>query len=252
MVGTLSNYPLISRLEGLFQFVYSYFCRSHKRHSELQKLADLMETKGNKMLRNVETRWISIRSLAQKIMSEYKTLLVKMGVDMEAFAGHKGNATPTENFEMLADVEVLLSLACFIPMVNAVHCLIKLSQARDIFICDFMQAIKICQDELARMFIEHSTAYSREDFTRYNDLVNLKCDDIPLEWRDLDGNSGVSHLVLNFGVTSIWATCNDKVTGNKIFVTHHDYYRAQDSVEQQFSGIYFFSFASFFFVPVPA
>jgi len=69
-------------LEALCQSLYSYFCHSHKRHTELQKLNDLMETKGLKMVRKAETRWISMRSLAQRIMAKYKTLLVKMDVDM--------------------------------------------------------------------------------------------------------------------------------------------------------------------------
>jgi len=41
-------------------------------------------------------------------------------------------------FDILANIEVVLCLACFIPMLNAMHCLIKLSQARDIFVYDFM------------------------------------------------------------------------------------------------------------------
>jgi len=35
VVETLSKYLMVSRLEGLFQLVYSYFCHSNKRHSEL-------------------------------------------------------------------------------------------------------------------------------------------------------------------------------------------------------------------------
>jgi hypothetical protein len=64
VVKTLSKYPMVSRLERIFQSMYLYFCKSNKCHAELQKLDDLMETKGNKMLRNIETRWISMRSLA--------------------------------------------------------------------------------------------------------------------------------------------------------------------------------------------
>jgi hypothetical protein len=41
-----------------------------------------METKGNKMLKNIETHWISMKSPAKRIMSEYTTLMVKMGFDM--------------------------------------------------------------------------------------------------------------------------------------------------------------------------
>lgn len=90
VVKTLANYPMIARLEGLFQSVYFYFCRSHKQHSELQKLADLIETKANKMVRNVDTRWIFIRSPAQRIKSEYNTLFMKM--DFAASGGQKATA----------------------------------------------------------------------------------------------------------------------------------------------------------------
>jgi hypothetical protein len=54
-VETLSKFPMVSCLERLFQSIYLYFYRNNKRHAELQKLADLMETKGNKMLRNIES-----------------------------------------------------------------------------------------------------------------------------------------------------------------------------------------------------
>ena len=236
MVETLSNYPLVSRLEGLFQSVYSYFCCSHKRTSELQKLADLMETKAKKMLRNVETRWISMRSPAQRILSEYKVLVAKMGVDMPPPVGHKGNASAVGNFNALVDVEVLLSLACFVPMLNTVHCLIKLTQARDIFVCDFMQAIKVCQNELLRMFIEPSSAFQTVEFARYSEIINLKSADIPLEWRELDGNSGVKHLVFSLGIATVWAQCTDKQTGNRVFVTPEEFNRVQDCVERQFAG----------------
>ena len=249
VVETLSQYPMVSRLEGLFQSIYSYFCRSHKRHSELQKLADLMETKAKKMLRNVDTRWISMRSPAQRILGEYKTLLVKMGLNMSPSAGHKGSARAAANFDALSDVQTLLSLACFIPMLNDVHCLIKLSQARDIFICDFMQSIKVCQNELAHMFIDLETAYGTVEFSRYKELVNVNSADIPLRWRDLDGDSGISHLVFDLGVATVWARCKDPQTDNQIFVSREDYNRVQDTVERQFCGMCLFLlvFRFFFF-----
>jgi hypothetical protein len=72
--------------------MYLYFYRSNKHHTELHKLADLMKTKGNKLLRNIETRWISMRSLAKRIMSEYMSLMVKMGFDMTAIPGNLGRS----------------------------------------------------------------------------------------------------------------------------------------------------------------
>jgi len=83
-------------------------------------------------------------------MTKYSALLVKIGVDMILGLGHKSHAWAIDNFNLLVDIKVLLSLALFIPLVNAVHALIKLSQARDIFVLNFLQMIKLCQNELAR------------------------------------------------------------------------------------------------------
>lgn len=236
----MPQFSLISRLEELFGFIYSYFYRSNRRHAKLQRLVDLMETKGNKMVRNVETRWISMRSPAARILSEYRTLLMKMGVDMTAAPGHKPNATATDNFDQHADIELLLSLALFIPLVNAVHSLIKLSQARDVFICDFLQAVKLCQSELARMFIDGTTTYNKSDFKTYSELVSLSCADIPLQWRPIPGDSGLCHLLFAFehksGHTHVYARCHDKTTGNHLFVTHEEFNRIQDNIERQFGG----------------
>jgi hypothetical protein len=77
-----------------------------------------------------------MRSPAKRVMYEYTTLMVKMGFDMIPGPGQRSNAGAGDNFDYLVHIEVLLSLACFIPQLDAVHYLIKLSQARDIFICD--------------------------------------------------------------------------------------------------------------------
>jgi len=130
-------------------------------------------------------------------MAEYITLIVKMGQDMTPSPGHKTHVGTVDNFDVLVDIEVLLSLALFIPLLNAMHVLIKLSQARDIFVCDFMQAIKLCQSELARLFIDCESSYSKEDFPAYNDLVSLQCKHIPLQWKQLPSDSGISHLLFD-------------------------------------------------------
>jgi hypothetical protein len=141
----MSKYPIVARIESLLQSFHGYFYKSNKRYLELQKLANLMETKGNKVLWNVTTRWISMRSPAMRVLSEYKTLIVKMGLDMTPTPNHRVPVGAEANFNYLVDLEVLLSLCCIMPLLDAVNWLIKLSQARDIFICDFMEALKLCQ-----------------------------------------------------------------------------------------------------------
>jgi hypothetical protein len=138
----------------MLQSLHGYFCRSNKRYPELQKLANLMETKGNKVLRNVSIRWVSMRSPALRVLSKYKTLIVKMGLDMTLAPNHRVPTGPEANFDYLIDLEVLLSLCCIMPLLNAVNRLIKLSQARDVFIYDFLVAFKLCQQDLAQKYID--------------------------------------------------------------------------------------------------
>jgi hypothetical protein len=50
-VETLSVLPVVSLIEDLLQDVYTFFCKSPKKHLAFVKLAEMMDTKGNKILR---------------------------------------------------------------------------------------------------------------------------------------------------------------------------------------------------------
>lgn len=236
-VETLSNFPFVSRLESFLQSLYAYFCRSNKRHVELQKLATLLETKGNKVLRNNTTRWISMRSPARRALEEYKTLVVKMGMDMTPSPGDKEKcpAAATENFDSLVDIELLLSLACFQHLLTIVHCLIKFAQTRDVYICDFLQSVKCVQEELTRKYIDPATSFNCEDFKEYISLIELKHPSLCMKWKKLDGLSGISHLYFDFGDRYIYLRCHDKITRKCLFVTMEDFNRCIDNVQRQFT-----------------
>jgi hypothetical protein len=61
----LSDLPFVHRLEGVLQNLYVFFTHSRKKFVEFQKLANLINTKNNKLLQNVKTYWISMLSLAK-------------------------------------------------------------------------------------------------------------------------------------------------------------------------------------------
>ncbi len=60
-----------------------------------------METKGLKLLNNLKTRWISMFSLTKWVMGEYKTLLMKMALNMDA------NFQAATNIKHLVDLDML-------------------------------------------------------------------------------------------------------------------------------------------------
>jgi hypothetical protein len=57
------------------------FFNTLKRHLEFIKLAQIMETKGNKILQIMKTRWISKLSLVKQVFYECWPLLMKMALD---------------------------------------------------------------------------------------------------------------------------------------------------------------------------
>jgi hypothetical protein len=60
-------------------------------------------------------------SLAQHVMVEYRTLLMKMALDDPT------NDKAKANFELLCDVQILLGLVAILPLLQVVHNLIKFS-----------------------------------------------------------------------------------------------------------------------------
>jgi len=71
VVQVLSNLPVVVKLENLLRSLYSYFSNSCERHLEFTKLVKIVETRGLKILRNVNTRWIKMLELLKRVMVKY-------------------------------------------------------------------------------------------------------------------------------------------------------------------------------------
>lgn len=78
-------------------------------------------------------------SSIMKVMNKYQTLFVKMQQDSST------SAIVKTNFDHLANVHILLGLACFLPMPRLVHSFMQFAQKIDVFVCDYLVSIKICQ-----------------------------------------------------------------------------------------------------------
>jgi hypothetical protein len=56
----LSKLHIMSCVESMLTVMHAYFAHSPKRHVEFERLAAMMNKKGQKILLNVKTRWISM------------------------------------------------------------------------------------------------------------------------------------------------------------------------------------------------
>ena len=81
----------------------------------------MVETLRNHILRNMHTRWISTLSPTKRMFEEYKPLLLKMYIDQH------NNAQAKANLRLLCDMQLLLRLACKMPMIRSLNNLVKFS-----------------------------------------------------------------------------------------------------------------------------
>jgi hypothetical protein len=78
---SLGDLTFIAKIESFMLNMYGYFNHSPKRHMKFQRLVQTLKTKGNKILKNVKTRWMSMLDLLNMIMAEYRPSLAVMQID---------------------------------------------------------------------------------------------------------------------------------------------------------------------------
>jgi hypothetical protein len=197
----------VCKIETLLQALHSYFTSSPKRHLEFTKLAELVETSGLKILGSVRTRWINMLEPLKRVLSEYKTLIVKMSKDAteESKAAH--------NLMLLCDVSTLLALPSLLPLLESVNSLITFSQSRNVFVSDYVAAIKICQAELYEMYVDSTSSFMGGKFQLLNDILADHSCTISQEWQvDLNDCSES----LDFGMVGHTYATHSKEWGPRV------------------------------------
>jgi hypothetical protein len=81
VMKTLSQLPVVNAVEELMRVSHAYFSHSPKKYNEYKTFASIIDTKGLKLIKNVTTQWLSLLEPMKRIMSEFRTILGKMGVD---------------------------------------------------------------------------------------------------------------------------------------------------------------------------
>lgn len=78
----LSALGIFRTIEHLLMVTHAYFKHSPQRHLKFQKLAELMESKGLKLLNQLKTQWISLLEPLRRLLTEYRVVIAKMLADV--------------------------------------------------------------------------------------------------------------------------------------------------------------------------
>jgi hypothetical protein len=116
-----------------------------------------------------------------------------------------------------------------------VHALIKFAQIRDVFVCDLMAAIKVCQGDLCNMYLEQSSNFMTNTFWVFKSLLECKHGNIHMKWI-LDFNFGLQRLAFKVHGQHIWVVHCDLETMTPIFVIEFIFVVVKSLVKNQCKG----------------
>ncbi len=132
-------------------------------------------------------------------MTKYKTFIMKMSQDNPSIAHAR------LNLDLLCDIHTLLTLSCLMLLLKIINVLIKFAYERDVFICDFVPTIKICQIDFVMMYFDLMTNYQREHFQVFCDVVDNSSTTITQDWViNLNTSAKTLHfawLIIHFKLT---------------------------------------------------
>jgi hypothetical protein len=129
---------------------------------------------------------------------------------------------------------------------------------RDVFVCDLVVAIKVCQGDMYNMYLEESSNFIANTFWAFKFLLKCKHENIHMKWIP-NFNSGLQHLVFEVNGQHIWAMHHDLETMTPTFVIETIYVVVESLVKNQCKGkflklsllaclIVLFQFVKFWFI----
>ncbi len=83
----------------------------------------------------------------------YKMNYKVLGLVVNMFKDQVTNLATKANLDLLCDVETFLGLTYIIPLLEFVQSLSKFGQTHDVFTCDFVRVVKVCEDDLYKKSI---------------------------------------------------------------------------------------------------
>jgi hypothetical protein len=124
------------------------------------------------------------------------------------------------NLSLFTNVETLLRLNVVMPLLEAIHSLIKFAQLKDAFVISKQQR-KIYEKDVYYMFYNSQLSVEGDVFINFKALINSTHDNINLHWIT-NLNMCIDHLGFEFVGQHIWATFTYHICA-PIFVTRDIY-----------------------------
>ncbi len=100
------------------------------------------------------------------MLFEYHIIFMKMILDAPKIDFAKSNLC------LLTNVETFMGLDVIMPLLKIVHFLIKFAQLHDMFMCDFIAIVQICEGDVYWMYCDIHSFLKKNMFIIFHTLIN--------------------------------------------------------------------------------
>jgi hypothetical protein len=94
-------------------------------------------------------------------------------------------------------VEVILRLPSILLFLECVDAMIKVTQNRNVFVYNFVEVVKVAQQERYKFYCDPYTKFEDLAFDDFNTIRTLTNSNLPMEWF-FDLNGGNDYLAFSF------------------------------------------------------
>jgi hypothetical protein len=137
-------------------------------------------------------------------------------------------------------------MAALLPLIEALDSLITFSQKRDVFICDFIGAVKVCEGQLYTLYNCHSQSFKSDEFFVFKGIVEGTHDHIHTRWVQndpenpnmFDLNCNEEHLAFVVNGSNMYAKRANEETGRMEPITRRAFASIVEDVKNQCSGLW--------------
>ena len=142
------------------------------------------------------------------------------------------------------DPTCLLGMCALLPLIECLDSLITFAQKRNVFICDFIGAVKVCEGQLYNMYNCHSGTFSTDEFFLFKSITEGTHDHIHTHWVQnepenpamFDLNCNVEHLAFVVNGSNIFAKRKNEEMGRLEPITRETFAAMVNDVKTQCSG----------------
>jgi len=120
---------------------------------------------------------------------------------------------------LMLDPYTLLGMTAIMPLLEALDILVTFAQKRDVYVCDFVAALKIAEGQLYTLFnIDKATSYATDEFWAMKNIIECSHSQIHMQWMS-NMNDHSAELVFVANGDKIWAAHKAAPVDREVFAT---------------------------------